>query len=166
MEATWHTLHNRYKPEVGDIVVGRITEVGQKRWRVELNSTLAFMTIPDGGLKFCRYWKKRRRTSEDELNMRNIFAENDVICAEVHEFQRDGSLIIHARSQKYGKLLKVDPYLVKRSNHHFHYVESLGIDLILGCNGFIWVGEHVEFRNHMIVTNNTGMEQSPYSTRD
>jgi exosome complex component RRP4 len=67
--------------------------------------------------------------------------------------------------------------LVKRSKHHFHYVESLGIDLIIGCNGFIWVGEHVEVRDpmaiddqkdeEMISSSSTGKEQShiPLETR-
>ncbi|WZZ77158.1 hypothetical protein YC2023_097730 [Brassica napus] len=31
--------------------------------------------------------------------------------------------------------------------HHFHYIESLGIDLIIGFNGFIRVGEHVQVRD-------------------
>lgn len=148
------TLRARYKPEVGDIVVGRVIEVAQKRWRVELNFTqdgvlmLSSMNMPDGS--------QRRRTSVDELNMRNIFVEHDVVCAEVRSIQHDGSLQLHARSQKYGKLekgqlLKVDPYLVKRSKHHFHYIESLGIDLIIGCNGFIWVGEHVEVRDPVMM---------------
>lgn len=48
-------------------------------------------------------------------------------------------------------LLKVDPYLVKRSNLHFHFIENLGIDLILGRNGFIWVGEHAQANDPMVV---------------
>ena len=42
-----------------------------------------------------------------------------------------------------GQLLMVPPYLVKRQNRHCYYLEQYGIDLILGRNGFIWVGEHV-----------------------
>lgn len=30
----------RYNGEIGDVVVGRIVEVGQKRWKVETNSRL------------------------------------------------------------------------------------------------------------------------------
>lgn len=33
-------LKSRYNGEVGDVVVGRITEVQQKRWKVETNSRL------------------------------------------------------------------------------------------------------------------------------
>ncbi|KAI3506719.1 hypothetical protein L1887_21282 [Cichorium endivia] len=147
------TLRARYKPEVGDIIVGRVIEVAPKRWRLEINFSqdavlmLSSMNLPDG--------IQRRRTAVDELNMRSIFEENDVICAEVRDFMRDGSLQLQARSQKYGKLergqmLTISPYLVKRRKQHFHQLESYGIDLILGCNGFIWVGEHVETKDNMV----------------
>ncbi|KAL6903479.1 hypothetical protein ACP4OV_004292 [Aristida adscensionis] len=140
------TLRARYKPEVGDIIVGRVIEIAPKRWRLEINFSqdavlmLSSMNLPDG--------IQRRRTAVDELNMRSIFEENDVICAEVRGFQHDGSLHLQARSQKYGKLergqlLTVPAYLVKRRKQHFHHLEQYNVDLILGCNGFIWVGEHV-----------------------
>ncbi|KAK7285410.1 hypothetical protein RJT34_20180 [Clitoria ternatea] len=145
-------LRSRYKPEVGDIVIGRVVEVAQKRWRLEINYSqnavlmLSSMNMPDG--------VQRRRTSVDELNMRSIFEEQDVVCAEVRGFQHDG-LHLQARSQKYGKLhrgqlLTVPPYLVKRQKQHFHHLEEYGTDLILGCNGLIWVGEHTEAKDDMV----------------
>lgn len=33
-------LKNRYNGEIGDVVIGRITEVQQKRWKVETNARL------------------------------------------------------------------------------------------------------------------------------
>lgn len=33
-------LKSRYNGEVGDVVIGRITEVQQKRWKVDTNSRL------------------------------------------------------------------------------------------------------------------------------
>ncbi|KAM3194127.1 hypothetical protein ACQJBY_070654 [Aegilops geniculata] len=121
------TLRARYKPEVGDIIVGRVIEIAPKRWRLEINFSqdavlmLSSMNLPDG------------------------------IQAEVRGFQHDGSLHLQARSQKYGKLqrgqlLTVPAYLVKRRKLHFHHLEQYDVDLILGCNGFIWVGEHVVVR--------------------
>lgn len=147
------TLRARYKPEVGDIIVGRVIEVAPKRWRLDINYSqdavlmLSSINLPDG--------IQRRRTAEDELNMRTIFEENDVICAEVRGFQHDG-LHLQARSQKYGKLqrgqlLSIPSYLVKRRKQHWHYLDEYGIDLILGCNGFVWVGEHVETKDEMLV---------------
>ncbi|CAE5960458.1 unnamed protein product [Arabidopsis arenosa] len=147
-----HTLRARYKPEVKDIVVGRVIEVSKCCWRLELNST------KDGILKLSSMDNdvQRRKTYVDELNMRNIIVEDDVVCAEVGCIHRDGGMELQAPSHKYsklekGQLLMVDPYLVKKNNHHFHYIESLGIDLIIGRNGFIWVGEHIQAENPMIV---------------
>jgi exosome complex component RRP4 len=149
------TLRAKYKPETGDIIVGRVIEVAPKHWRLEINFSqdavlmLSSMNLPDG--------IQRRRTALDELNMRSIFEENDVVCAEVRGFQHDGSLHLQARSQKYGKLekgqlLSVPSYLVKRRKQHLHNLEEFGIDLIIGCNGFIWVGEHVEPKEEEKVT--------------
>ncbi|KDP21515.1 hypothetical protein JCGZ_21986 [Jatropha curcas] len=163
------SLRARYKPEIGDIVVARVLEVAQKRWKLDINFNqdavlmLSSMNLPDG--------IQRRRTAVDELNMRNVFEENDVICAEVRNFQNDGSLQLQARSQKYGKLekgqlLTVPPYLVKRQKQHFHHLVQYDVDLILGCNGFIWVGEHVDARDIVAEdqVNNTE-EQNTKSSR-
>ncbi|XP_021746015.1 exosome complex component RRP4 homolog [Chenopodium quinoa] len=138
------SLRSRYKPDTGDIIVGRVVEVAQKRWRVEIHSNqdavlmLSSVTLPDG--------IQRRRTAVDELNMRNIFVENDVISAEVRNSQHDGTWQLHARSDKYGKLergqlITVPSYLVKRCKQHFHQLDQYGALLILGCNGYVWVGE-------------------------
>ncbi|KAJ8547485.1 hypothetical protein K7X08_011071 [Anisodus acutangulus] len=89
---------------------------------------LSSMNLPDG--------IQRRRTAVDELNMQSIFVESYVICAEVRGFQHDGSLHLQARSQKYGK--------------HFHHLDQYGVDLIFGCNGFIWVGEHIDVEDAMV----------------
>jgi len=50
----------RYNGEIGDVVVGRIVEVQQKRWRVETNSrldsilALSSVNLPGGELR--RRW--------------------------------------------------------------------------------------------------------------
>ncbi|GAB2278023.1 exosome non-catalytic core subunit rrp4 [Dionaea muscipula] len=148
------SLRSRYKPETGDIIVGRVVEVAQKRWRIDINANqdavlmLSSMNMPDR--------IQRRRTAIDELNMRNIFEENDVICAEVRNLQHDGTLQLQARSEKYGKLdrgqlLKVPCYLVKRRKQHFHQLDQYGVNLVLGCNGYIWVGELNEAKDIMMV---------------
>jgi len=65
--------------------------------------------------------------------------------AEVQAFFGDGSMSIHTRSLKYGKLmngtfLNVPPALVKRCKSHFH-VLPCGVEVILGLNGYIWVSQ-------------------------
>ncbi|XP_058738760.1 exosome complex component RRP4 homolog [Vicia villosa] len=145
-------LSSRYKPEVGDIVIGRVVEVAQKHWKLDINCSqnaclmLSAMNMLDG--------VQRRKTAKDELNMRCIFEESDYICVEVRDFTHC-DIHLQTRSQKHGKLssgqlLTVSPYLVKRQKQHFHHLEQYGIDLIIGCNGFIWVGEHDEARDDMV----------------
>jgi len=134
-------LKTRYNGEIGDVVVGRIVEVQQKRWRVETNSrldsvlALSSVNLPGGEL--------RRRGAEDELSMRKYLQEGDLISAEVQNIYHDGSLSLHTRSLKYGKLgqgclLKVSPSLIKRRKTHFHQLDC-GASIILGNNGFIWI---------------------------
>ncbi|KAF2898522.1 hypothetical protein ILUMI_07654 [Ignelater luminosus] len=134
-------LKSRYNGEIGDVVVGRITEVQQKRWKVDTNSRLdsvlllSSVNLPGGEL--------RRRSAEDEHMMRQYLQEGDLISAEVQNVFADGSLSLHTRSLKYGKLsqgvlLKVFPSLIKRSKTHFHNL-PVGASIILGNNGFIWI---------------------------
>ncbi|KAG1957700.1 exosome complex component RRP4 [Pimephales promelas] len=134
-------LKTRYNGEVGDVVVGRITEVQQKRWKVETNSRLdsvlllSSVNLPGGEL--------RRRSTQDELAMRDYLQEGDLISAEVQSIFSDGAVSLHTRSLKYGKLgqgvlVLVSPSLVKRQKTHFHNLPC-GASVILGNNGYVWL---------------------------
>jgi len=63
--------------DVGDVVIGRITSVQQKRWKVEIHAKqeaillLSSINLPGD--------VKRRRTLQDQLQMRSFFQENDLI---------------------------------------------------------------------------------------
>ena len=133
----------RYAAEVGDVVVGRVRELQAKRWKLDLKARqdgilmLSSVNLPDD--------VQRRRTWEDELNMRTFFAEGDLVCAEVQSLFQDGAVVLHTRSRKYGKLeagqlAQVPPTLVRRLKQHFVPLADLGLYLVLGCNGFVWVG--------------------------
>eukprot|EP01116_Phalansterium_solitarium_P008759 TRINITY_DN22727_c0_g1_i1.p1 TRINITY_DN22727_c0_g1~~TRINITY_DN22727_c0_g1_i1.p1 ORF type:complete len:301 (+),score=82.48 TRINITY_DN22727_c0_g1_i1:90-992(+) len=140
-------LKARYTGEIGDVVVGRIASVGQKSWKVEVNSKqdavlmLSAINLPGG--------VQRRRTTSDELQMRSFFVEQDVISAEVQQIHSsDGLLVLHTRNLKYGKLtngqlVKVHSALIKRVKNHFHQF-AFGVDVIVGNNGLIWVGPRVK----------------------
>lgn len=58
-----------------------------------------------------------------------------------------------------GQMLTVSPYLVKRRKQHFHHLEQYGIDLILGCNGFIWIGEHVDPKEDMMIEDQVNISE-------
>nr|WCZ58765.1 exosome complex component RRP4 [Seculamonas ecuadoriensis] len=136
-------LKSRYQGHVGDVVVGRVQEVGNKRWKVDINSNqdavllLSAINLPGG--------VQRRRTYEDQLNMRHFFVEDDLISAEVQQFfQQDGSMALQTRSTRYGKLkhgqlIEVSPSLIKRCKQHFHSFAEYGVDMVLGLNGYIWL---------------------------
>ncbi|VDP81057.1 unnamed protein product [Echinostoma caproni] len=154
----------RYSGSVGDTVVGRIVEVEQRRWKVDVNSALygnlalANVKLPGGEL--------RRKSEDDERAMRSFMKEGDVIVAEVHEVYKDGTLQLHMPGTRTGKLgggcfLRIPPSLVKRQKIHRHRlairrtvsadsvhsglstsgsVDVVQVGLILGCNGYVWIG--------------------------
>ncbi|CAI5512667.1 unnamed protein product [Closterium sp. Naga37s-1] len=140
------SLHTdcRYVAQTGDVVVGRVTELAPKRWKLAVGSAheaqlmLSAINLPGGA--------QRRRTAVDELNMRNIYVEGDLVTAEVQSVFHDGSVVLHTRSDKYGKLsggllVHVPPYLVRRLKQHFHMLSPSGPLLVFGCNGWLWVGQ-------------------------
>ncbi|KAG2209743.1 hypothetical protein INT47_001891 [Mucor saturninus] len=134
-------LKTRYTGEIGDIVVGRITEVAMRRWKVDTNARqdanllLSSVSLPGG--------VQRRKNEADELQMRQFFAEGDVLVAEVQAFYGDGTMGLHTRGFKFCKLRNgsfvcVPPVLVQRCKSQFHSLPC-GVDVILGLNGYIWV---------------------------
>ncbi|CAG4925789.1 unnamed protein product [Colias eurytheme] len=142
-------LKSRYVGEIGDVVVGRVLEVQQRRWKIETNSRLdsvlqlSSVNLPGGEL--------RRRSAEDEQMMRQHLQEGDLISAEVQSIFSDGSLALHTRSLKYGKLsqgvlVKVFPSLIRRRKNHFHNLPC-GISIIVGNNGFIWISPQQQEHN-------------------
>lgn len=86
---------------------------------------------------------QRRKTYDDQLNMRKLYVEDDLIVAEIQQFFQSGQISLQTRSQRYGKLengqfLSIDSSLVKRCKQHFHTFD-FGVQLILGNNGYIWI---------------------------
>lgn len=134
-------LRTRYNGAIGDVVVGRIQEVQQKRWKVETNARLSSVlllssvNLPGGEL--------RRKTVEDEFLMRDYLSEGDLICAEVQTIYEDGALGLYTRSLKYGKLgqglvVHVSPSMIAKRKIHCHNLPC-GVYLILGNNGWIFL---------------------------
>eukprot|EP00698_Gefionella_okellyi_P020345 TRINITY_DN6365_c0_g1_i1.p1 TRINITY_DN6365_c0_g1~~TRINITY_DN6365_c0_g1_i1.p1 ORF type:complete len:317 (-),score=49.11 TRINITY_DN6365_c0_g1_i1:30-980(-) len=134
-------LKSRYVGEVGDVIIGRVVETLQKKWRLDIGARqdgilqLSAINLPGG--------VQRRRNATDELNMRMFFVEGDLISCEVQQLYQDGAMALHTRSLKYGKLengqlVSVAPSLVKRSKTHFQQLPC-GVHVLLGINGFIWV---------------------------
>jgi exosome complex component RRP4 len=150
-------LRARYSPEVGDLIVGRVIEVQAKRWKVDVGASqlallpLSAINLPGGVL--------RRRTETDELQIRNFFAEGDVLVAEVQQLYQDGAAVLHARSLRYGKLRNgifvsvsgggagggAGVVRARRQVWNFEAANGGGgIEVVLGVNGYVWICKHVE----------------------
>lgn len=142
----------RYNGEVGDVIVGRIKEVQQKRWKVDTSSRLdSRLDLSNINLKG---GELRKRTAADQFAMREYLKEGDLISAEVQNVHQDGSLSLHTRSLRYGKLgqgvlLKVAPSLVKRQKNHLIHLNAQysQVNIILGNNGFVWISPPVSKEN-------------------
>lgn len=164
-----------YTGQVGDLVVGRIVGVGGSRWKVSLTCSAPTSSGSNGSMKEGQLplsgvnlpgGVQRIRTSEDVLAMRNLFKEGDLLTSEVQQVQKDGTLILHTRSLRYGKLdngvlVTVPPSLVGRRKNHFVTLKGLrgksgsagndasmdveeeegggDVDVYLGLNGGIWI---------------------------
>ncbi|OAL22181.1 hypothetical protein AYO20_11222 [Fonsecaea nubica] len=150
-------LRARYTPEIGDLVVGRVVEVQKNQWKVDVAAPLlaqlplSSINLPGGVL--------RRRTTADELQMRNYFQEGDLVVAEVQQLRSsDGTANLHTRSLKYGKL-RNGMFLavtgtgggggVVRSRRQVFTINSGAqgggdVNVILGVNGYIWLSKHME----------------------
>jgi exosome complex component RRP4 len=138
-------------------------QVQQKRWKVDTNSrldsilNLSSINLPGGVL--------RRRSTQDEMMIRDYLKEGDLISAEVQHVNNDGSLSLHTRSLKYGKLTEgtliyVPPSLIKRSKNHFHNL-LCGASLILGNNGNVWISpvvldDHQQEQRRFQLSSDTG----------
>lgn len=136
-------LRGKYQPETGDHIVGRITEVGNKRWKVDIGAKqdailmLGSVNLPGGVL--------RRKSESDELQMRNFLKEGDLLNAEVQSVFSNGSASLHTRSLKYGKLrngifLSIPSSLIIKSKNHSHNLTG-DVSVILGVNGYVWLSK-------------------------
>ena len=85
---------------------------------------------------------QRKKTELDELNMRKVLGENDLLVAEVHSINNDRTVNLHTPNVKYGVLepgllVEVDHKLVRRQKHHMF--KLAGVHVVLGTNGQIFL---------------------------
>jgi exosome complex component RRP4 len=132
---------NLYQGQVGDLIVGRIVSIQAARWKVEIGDACKTAILPLSGVHLPG-GVQRVRTQEDSREMRLLYQEGDLVTAEIHNVHHDGTLMLHTRSLKYGKLengclVVIPPSLIARRKNHFCDID--GITLLLGMNGYIWI---------------------------
>jgi exosome complex component RRP4 len=141
------TASTLYSGNVGDLVVGRITSVGASRWRVALTGHGRDAQLPLTGVHLPG-GVQRIRTAQDQRDMRQFLIEGDLVSAEVHNVQQDGTLVLHTRSTRYGKLengclVTVPPALIPRRKNHYVTDMMDKMDVLWGTNGNIWIQRKV-----------------------
>ncbi|KAI6248065.1 Exosome complex component rrp4 [Erysiphe necator] len=155
-------LRARYTPEIGDLVVGRIVEVQSKKWRVDIAAPnlaslpLSAINLP-GGIQ-------RKRTENDELQIRTFFSEGDLLIAEVQQLNQNGMASLHTRSLRYGKLRNglfmcvsgTGGGGVVRARRQVWQIDTANgggkVQVILGVNGYIWISKYVEVTEDVSIT--------------
>lgn len=158
-------IRGRYEAETGDYVIGRITEVGQKRWKVDIGCKqdavlmLGSVNLPGGIL--------RRKSESDELQMRNFLKEGDLLNAEVQSVYSNGQAALHTRSLKYGKLrngvlLQVPSSLIVRQKIHSWNLPG-NVSIIIGVNGYIWLSKTTNKSSGTTANASTNSVQSAIS---
>lgn len=160
-------IRGRYEAETGDYVIGRITEVGQKRWKVDIGCKqdailmLGSVNLPGGIL--------RRKSESDELQMRNFLKEGDLLNAEVQSVYSNGQAALHTRSLRYGKLrngvlLKVPSSLIIRQKTHSWNLPG-NVSVIIGVNGFIWLSKTTNTSGSAMANASTNSAQSAMASK-
>jgi exosome complex component RRP4 len=151
--------------QVGDLVVGRITNIIGARWTVDLGRGIScdlplsgvHLSSGTGGANALSGGGGQRiRTATDALEMRQILREGDLVSAEVHKVMPGSSgLQLHTRSNRYGQLqngmvVQVPAGLIPRLKQHYITMgRNHQFQVLLGCNGWIWLQ-----RNHPNDQNN------------
>lgn len=157
-------IKQKYCGDIGDVIVARIAEVSGDRWIVDYGGTqTAVLTL--GGVNLPGS-VQRRRTDEDKMQMRDLFKEGDVFACEIQKIMEGGDVVVHCRSNKYGilrngQLVQVDGTLVKRQNTHFISISHPSgeqVQIVLGNNGWIWIGLPSKQTGHIQSLNFTQMD--------
>ena len=92
------------------------------------------------------------------MQMRDIFTEGDIVAAEVQNIYRDGAIVLQTRSKKFGALsngvlVKSTPSLIKHLEQHIVTMESIGVQIIFGLNGYLWVSADSSKKMHHEIAN-------------
>ncbi|EPR79951.1 Exosome complex exonuclease rrp4 [Spraguea lophii 42_110] len=128
--------YEKYKGDVGDVVVGRVERIVANKWILDLNGkegilNLSGINLPGG--------VQRRKLESDEMRMKEFFDEGDVVVGEVQSAKNN--IVLHTRNSMYRKLrfgiLKKISLPIKKFGKYFFTNER--VNVIVGKNGFIFI---------------------------
>ena len=112
-----------------------------------------YASLPLGGITLPGN-EQRRRIDEDKLQMRDYFREGDLISCEIQKLMESGEAVLHMRSNKYsalqnGQLVQIDSSLIKRQASHVFNILNDSVYLVIGNNGWIWIGAPAKKTGHI-----------------
>lgn len=129
----------KYTPNVGDIIIGRIIEIFNKKWKVDCNSYYE-STLSLGAI-FLPGDIQRRKSKDDETSMRCLYQLNDLVICEVQKITKNNMVTLNPYMDKYssleeGILFKVPIMLMKKNKSVIELAECVAI---IGSNGYVWI---------------------------
>ncbi|EHY66048.1 exosome complex component RRP4 [Nematocida ausubeli] len=127
-----------YTPGVGDIVVGRVTGIANKRWYIEINSRQEAILLLNAISLIGNV--QRRKGELDEIMMTEYYSIGDIVIAEV---QSTGNKIqLHTRSSRYrkisfGVLIKLENISSENGvQYHKEKINGKEVEIVIGKNGY------------------------------
>lgn len=135
-------FRSKYRPECGDIIVGRVCALGQERWLLDIGAAnlatlqLATISLPSG--------EQRKKTDAEATDLRRFFKERDLVVTEVQKTLPDGGCVLHTRNARYGKLdngllVVVSHQNVAKLANSMVHLSCAQIHVTLARNGFIFL---------------------------
>ncbi|MCD6444684.1 RNA-binding protein [Candidatus Bathyarchaeota archaeon] len=140
-------LHGVYEPKIGDLVIGKVIDVGTFSWTIDIRSPYtAILNASD-------YFKGRFNPLRNSL--RDALAPGDMIIAQIVEFDRTRNPVLTVQGHGLGKITKgmvVEltpskiPRLIGRKGSMINLLKKEGrCQITIGKNGLIHiVGETVK----------------------
>lgn len=129
-----------YNSCIGDVVVGKVTGIANKRWYIEINTRQeAILLLNSINLEGN---VQRRKGELDEIRMGEYYGIGDIVVGEV---QSTGNKVqIHTRNTKYrkilfGVLLKIEKTLKNIKQYHQEIINGKTVEIVAGRNGYIVV---------------------------
>ena len=126
-EGRYIALENRYRPVVGEVVVGVVTDVRHAGYEVDLN-------LPEGGFVPTRDIRLTLQLGDFVIcRIKSVSEIGDVDLGEVRRLPK--GKIIEFPSAKV-------PRLIGRKSSMLNMLKDYaGGDLMVGNNGFVWISE-------------------------
>ncbi len=134
-------LKGKYMPRSGDLVIGKVVEVGLTNWIVEIGSPYSAVLLANNATE------KRFDPVKDDA--RKIFDLGDIILAKIASFDRtrDPSLLTNERGLgklRGGRVLEIEaahiPRVIGKKGTMINMVKRLTrTQIITGQNGRVWI---------------------------